>query len=67
MVPVVSKFLDQNTDIKYTKIDIDKFPDLKDAYNVKGVPTFIAVDGEEVMGRVVGAVPVAKLEGIFGR
>lgn len=65
MVPVIGKFLESNPDIKYTKIDIDKQPELSEAYAIKGVPTFIGLENGDIVNRVMGAVPLAKIEGIF--
>lgn len=66
MVPVIGKFLESNPEIKYTKIDIDQDPSTAEAYDIKGVPTFIGMENDEVVGRVIGAVPMSTLEGIFG-
>lgn len=65
MVPVIGKYLESNPDVKYTKIDIDENPELTESYSVKGVPTFIGMDNNEVVNRIMGAVPLAKLESIF--
>lgn len=65
MVPVIGKYLESNPDVKYTKIDIDDNPVLTESYNVKGVPTFIGIDNDRIINRIIGAVPMAKLEGIF--
>jgi len=65
MIPVISKFLESNPDVKYTKIDIDKQPELSEKYEIKGVPTFIGMENGDVINRIMGAVPLAKIEGIF--
>jgi thioredoxin 1 len=65
MIPVISKFLESNPDVKYTKIDIDKQPELSEQYEIKGVPTFIGMENGDVINRIMGAVPLAKIEGIF--
>lgn len=65
MSPVVSKFLNLNPEIKYTKIDIDESPEIAKHYNVKGVPTFIGLENNVIINRIIGAVPLSKLEGIL--
>jgi len=62
---LLHELLESNPDVKYTKIDIDENPELTESYSVKGVPTFIGMYDNEVVNRIVGAVPLAKLEGIF--
>lgn len=49
------------------QIDIDAYPALARKYGVSSIPCFVlVVDGQEVE-RVVGAVPLSRLEGMFTR
>lgn len=57
MEPVISEFINENQDIKYIKIDIEKDTSLFDYYkrkhSIMSVPTFLGfVDGVLIDGHV---------------
>jgi thioredoxin 1 len=53
--PMVERMAKRHSEINFIKIDGDKFPDLKDKYQVKGYPTFVFVDAQgKVVDRVLG-------------
>jgi thioredoxin-like negative regulator of GroEL len=65
MEPLISKFVSENSDINYDKIDVSDEFDPAVEYGVKGVPTFIAiVDGKEV-ARHTGVATEEKLFNLF--
>lgn len=70
MQPIINEFIDENKDIKYTKIDIDKDRDIFLYYNkqypVMSVPTFLGiVDGKVIDGHV-GATSKFVLKSLLG-
>lgn len=65
MKPIIGLFLEQNPDIEYASVDIDKDPELAKFHGVMGVPTFISyVDGVKHTSHT-GAMPLAKLKALF--
>jgi thioredoxin 1 len=65
MKPIISLFLEQNPEIEYASVDIDKDPELAKFHGVMGVPTFISyVDGVKHTSHT-GAMPLAKLKSLF--
>jgi thioredoxin-like negative regulator of GroEL len=65
MEPLISKFVSENLDINYDKIDLSDEFDPAVEYGVKGVPTFIAiVDGKEI-SRHTGIATEEKLLNLF--
>jgi thioredoxin 1 len=65
MEPLIAKFVSENLDINYDKVDVSDEFDPAVEYGVKGVPTFIAfVDGKEV-SRHTGIATEEKLLNLF--
>lgn len=54
----LKKFINQNPDLfddhTITMIDIDKYPDIKNAYRVSKIPTTIALDDNKEIERIIG-------------
>ena len=48
--------------VKFVKINIDESPELAQKYFVMSIPTLKLVDGEELKGSYVGAMPQDDLE-----
>jgi thioredoxin-like negative regulator of GroEL len=65
MEPLIAKFVSENLDINYDKVDVSDEFDPAVEYGVKGVPTFIAiVDGKEI-SRHTGIATEEKLLNLF--
>jgi thioredoxin-like negative regulator of GroEL len=65
MEPLIAKFVSENLDINYDKVDVSDEFDPAVEYGVKGVPTFIAlVNGKEV-SRHTGVATEEKLLSLF--
>jgi thioredoxin 1 len=65
MEPVVQRFIETNPDIKYTKIDVDEQIELSSNYQIKGVPTFIALVDNEVFSRKSGVLTGQEIKELF--
>jgi thioredoxin 1 len=66
MAPVIEKFISDNPDIKYTKIDVDQEPDLVREHKIQSVPTFIALVDGKFHNMLGGVKPESVLRSIFG-
>jgi thioredoxin 1 len=44
-----------NPTVTFTKVDIDELPDLANKYDITAVPTFLFVEGNNILGKVAGA------------
>jgi thioredoxin-like negative regulator of GroEL len=65
MEPLIAKFVSENLDINYDKVDVSDEFDPAVEYGVKGIPTFIAlVNGKEV-SRHTGVATEEKLLSLF--
>lgn len=48
MAPVIDKFINDNPDVVYTKIDAEQSPSVFSEYKITGVPAFISkINGQE--------------------
>ena len=61
--PIVEEIADERAgNLDVFKLDVDTNPDVAIRYGVSSIPTLLVLrDGEEV-GRVVGALPKARIE-----
>lgn len=67
MAPMIDKFVLDNPNIEYAKYDID-LPESADAieeFAVRGVPTFIILENEEVKSRHTGSATADKFTALF--
>ncbi|MEM7600588.1 MAG: thioredoxin family protein [Verrucomicrobiota bacterium] len=68
MKPVFDKVSkDFDSDAKFVTINVDKQPGLADQYNVRGLPTVIAVKDGKVVDRTMGYMNSFKLKGFIQR
>lgn len=63
---IVEKFLQENPDIEYKKIDIDKEPEVAKEYSVMGVPTYVSYWNGKMHDRKTGSATRFQLEQLFG-
>lgn len=65
MKPRVQSFAEEMGDrITLTVINVDTEKELTERYSVRNVPTFIFIQNEEVVERLVGAQPITKFKEI---
>ena len=62
---VLDKTLEQITDIDIIKYDVDEWEDLANEKGIRNVPVLIFYNGDNEVDRLVGAVPLAKINEII--
>ena len=65
--PIFDKVADENLDIFFGKIDIDKNQELANAANVQAVPTLMIVKKGHVIYQEAGALREADLNDLIGQ
>lgn len=65
MTPVVQKIAAEH-ELNLVEVDIDKHPELADAYEVRGVPTLVLVKDQTEVARHVGAQPARVVTAALG-
>ena len=61
----LDRTLQQITDIDIIKYDVDEWEDLANEKVIRNVPVLIFYDGDNEVDRLVGAVPLAKINEII--
>ena len=68
IAPLVGQVADQYVgQVKVGTIDIDDSPGIAQRFGIKGVPTLFVFKGGEVVGKMVGAAPKAKIDELVQR
>ena len=57
--------LKDRSDLQFEILDIDENHDMASNYNIAGVPTFMVIENDEEVKRLVGAGNVTKLKEIL--
>jgi thioredoxin 1 len=57
VAPVIEQLSKELPDVTFNTVDIDKQPDVAEAYRVRSVPTILIIKNGEVVNSVVGAQP----------
>ena len=65
MEPLIAKFVSENLNINYDKIDVSDEFDPAVEYAVRGVPTFIAIVNGKEVSRHTGVATEEKLLSLF--
>lgn len=60
--PIVEDINRESTDIKFQIIDADSNIELLKKFEVKSIPTFILLDGSDIVNRITGAQTRDSLE-----
>jgi len=61
----LDRTLQQITDIEIVKYDVDDYEDLANEKRIKSVPILIFYNGDNEVDRLVGAVPLARINEII--
>ena len=62
---ILDRTLQQITDVDIIKYDVDEWEDLANEKGIRNVPVLIFYDGDKEVDRLVGAVPLAKINEII--
>ncbi len=52
--PIVDEIADENENIKVCKVDVDREPELAQAFGVTSIPTLVVVKGGKITSQAVG-------------
>jgi len=53
--PIIDQLSEENKNIKFIKVDVDKNPELASQYQVFSIPTFIFIKDGKAISQLVGA------------
>ncbi len=62
IAPVIEQLATERTDVRFAKLNVDENPATSAQFGVQGIPLLIFFKDGQERGRVVGAVPRAKIE-----
>ena len=65
--PVFEKSSEEHTDIKFAKVDTEAQTELAQAFEIRSIPTLMAVRDGVVLYSQPGALPAAALEDLIGQ
>lgn len=60
--PIVEKVANENSNIKFVKINIDDEEELANKYDISSIPTLVLIENGEEINRSIGLIPKAKVE-----
>ncbi len=66
VAPEVEKLAKRHPDIKVVKLNVDEAPLIANTYGIMGIPTIGLFSGGNLVSRVVGAMPVERIEQQLG-
>lgn len=64
--PIVDEIADENADIKVCKVDVDREPELAQAFGVASIPTLVVVKDGKVTSQAVGYRPKKAILSMLG-
>ena len=62
---ILDRILQQIKDVDIIKYDVDEWEDLANEKGIRNVPVLIFYDGDKEVDRLVGAVPLARINEII--
>ena len=62
MAPIVEKIVAEFDNVQLIKIDVEEDTDIAVKYGVRSVPTFILLKDNQIVDRLVGAVPASEFK-----
>jgi thioredoxin 1 len=63
--PVFQQLKESRSDVQFEIVDIDENRDMANDYNITGVPTFLLIENNEEVKRLVGAANVTKIKEVL--
>ncbi len=66
VAPEVEKLAARHPEIKVVKLNVDEAPLIANSYGIMGIPTVALFSGGNLVARVVGAMPVERIEQQLG-
>ena len=63
--PVFQQLKESRSDVQFEIVDIDENRDMASDYNITGVPTFLLIEDNEEVKRLVGAANVTKIKEVL--
>lgn len=60
--PVFEKLSDEETDVKFIKVNVDEAQDLAAAHNIRSIPTLLIIKKGEVVKEAMGAMSKDQLK-----
>lgn len=64
---VLDRTLSQITEVDIVKYDVDEYEDLAEEKGVRNIPVLIFYDGDKEVERLMGAVPLSKINEIIDK
>ena len=65
MKPIIGELIEEHPDVEFVNVDIEEDFDAAAKFQVRGVPTVVVLEDDEVVARHVGAAPKPKLESLL--
>lgn len=63
--PVVEELANENTDVKFVKVNVDTLPDIAQKYGIMSIPALFAFKDGEVASSTVGFQPKEGLSALL--
>lgn len=65
--PTLESFAQERTDVSFVFVDIDESDKLASQYQIMSVPTLAVFNNGQMLGRIVGNAPKAKIEELLNQ
>jgi len=63
--PVFNQLKESRADVEFQVVDIDENPVMANNFSISGVPTFVVMEGDTEVQRIVGGGNVMKLKEVL--
>ena len=64
---VLDRTLQQITEVDVIKYDVDEYEDLAEEKGIRNIPVLIFYDGDKEVERLIGAIPLNKINEIIDK
>ena len=62
LAPIMEELSKEMKELKFTKLDVEAFPDLAQQYDVMNIPTVLVFKNGKEAGRITGLLPKEELK-----